>query len=173
MNTPLTLTFLPTGRYQCPGLGLARELMLEASLRQTGCQDCPVFKSCKMSHWTTMETQLTDLKALEGACLELGILLTRGPGEVRGYNRATTTADRVILCAGPYDIGVTVKKDGTLALFTDWWDGHVAKEVGKDYGKLLQLYGVHKATAAARAKYYRVVRSFNEATHEIKLTIHC
>jgi len=34
----------------------------------------------------------------------------------------------------------------------------VEKEVGKDYGKLLQLYGVHKASQEARKRGLAVVR---------------
>jgi len=42
--------------------------------------------------------------------------------------------------------------DGTFGLTADLWNGHVEKEVGQGYGKLLQLYGVHKATIEARKK---------------------
>ncbi len=34
----------------------------------------------------------------------------------------------------------------------DWWAGHVENEVGKNFGRLLQLYGVHKAQIEARRK---------------------
>jgi len=43
-------------------------------------------------------------------------------------------------------------------LATDWFCGHVEKEVGPNFGKLLQLYGVHKATAEARRKGYLAQR---------------
>ena len=48
--------------------------------------------------------------------------------------------------------------DGTFGLTTDWWNGHVEKEVGANFGKLLQLYGVHKATTEARKKGLSVLR---------------
>ena len=48
--------------------------------------------------------------------------------------------------------------DGTFGLTTDWWQGHVEQQVGSNFGKLLQLYGVHKATAEARKKGFSVLR---------------
>ena len=38
---------------------------------------------------------------------------------------------------GPYDIALNKQPDGSYGLTTDWWDGHVEKEVGKDYGVAL------------------------------------
>ena len=49
--------------------------------------------------------------------------------------------------------------DRPFELTTDWWDGHVEKEVGKDYGRLLQLYGVHKASREAKRRGHTVRRS--------------
>jgi len=64
----------------------------------------------------------------------------------------------VIKLNGPYDIALNQNPDGTFGLTTDWWAGYVETEVGKDYGKLLQFYGVHKATIEARKKGLSVVR---------------
>ena len=43
-------------------------------------------------------------------------------------------------------------------LTTDWWGGHVEKEVGPNYGRLLQLYGVHKTLREARSRGLRATR---------------
>ncbi len=43
-------------------------------------------------------------------------------------------------------------------LTTDWWDGHVVKEVGIGYGRLLQSYGVHKTIREARSRGLRTHR---------------
>lgn len=37
-------------------------------------------------------------------------------------------------------------------------EGHVEKDVGANFGKLLQLYGVHKATMEAEKKGLSVLR---------------
>ncbi|MEI6809736.1 MAG: DUF1257 domain-containing protein [bacterium] len=110
-----------------------------------------------MSHFTTIETQIKDILALANACIEMGLTLS-GNAEARGYGSNTLKGDYVIRLKGPYDIAVNLQKDGSYGLTTDWWDGHVEKEVGKAYGRLLQLYAVHKASIEARRKGHTVRR---------------
>ena len=110
-----------------------------------------------MSHFTTITTQIKDLAALKAACSELGFdLLTNA--NARGYSSNSIHGDCVIRLKGPYDIAVNQQPDGTYGLTTDWWNGHVEKEVGKSFGKLLQLYAVHKATMEARKRGHSVMR---------------
>ncbi len=110
-----------------------------------------------MSHFTTIHTRIRDLDALAYACAELGVEL-RGKGMARGYGANTREGDAVIRLKGPYDIALNRLEDGTYGLSTDWWGGHVQQEVGKDYGRLLQLYGVCKTSREARRRGYGVVR---------------
>src|ERR1700752_4955109 len=104
-----------------------------------------------MSHFTEIKTQIKDIDALRSACQELGLLLVPN-SDARGYYENKTNGDYVIQLKGPYDIAVNQQPDGTFGLTADFWHGHVEKEVGEKYGKLLQLYGVHKATIEARKK---------------------
>lgn len=78
----------------------------------------------------------------------------------RGYAGVTRLAPHVIQLKGPYDIAVEPAKEneGTYGLTTDWWDGHVAKEVGTCYGRLLQSYGIHKTMREARNRGLHVHR---------------
>ena len=110
-----------------------------------------------MSHFTTITTQIKDIEALEKACGEMGLMLRQGI-EARGYGANRHTGEHVIVLKGPYDIAVNRQPDGTYGLTTDWWDGHVEKEVGANYGKLLQLYGVWKTAMEATRKGYLVTR---------------
>jgi hypothetical protein len=110
-----------------------------------------------MSHFTTIETQIRDIEALRLACEEMGLSLVAN-GQARGYGARKIAGEHVIVLKGPYDIALNRKPDGTHQLTTDWWDGHVEKEVGRNYGKLLQLYGVHKAVLEVRRKGYSVTR---------------
>ena len=110
-----------------------------------------------MSHFTTIKTQIKDIEALRKACEEMGLKLLQNTN-ARGYLSQKTKGDWVVKLKGPYDIAVNKQPDNTFGLTTDWWDGLVEKEVGKDYGKLLQLYGVHKASIEARRKGYLVQR---------------
>jgi len=110
-----------------------------------------------MSHFTTIKTQIKDVAALGSACGEMKLPLLQN-ADARGYNGQTRHGEFVIKLAGPYDIAVNKQPDGTFGLTTDWWQGHVERQVGANYAKLLQLYGVHKATAEARKKGLSVLR---------------
>lgn len=122
-----------------------------------------------MSHFTTIQTQIRDVSALRAACEELGLGVLANT-QARGYGGNKLNGDLVIRLNGPYDIAVNSQQDGSFGLTCDWWGGHVEQEAGKAYGKLLQLYGVHKAQAEARRKGYTSRRqSLKDGS--IKLTI--
>lgn len=121
-----------------------------------------------MSHFTTIKTQIRDTEALRAACFELGLDLIPN-AEARGYYTQTTKVEYVIRLKGPYDIAANRQPDGAYGLTTDWFAGHVEAEVGANYGKLTQLYGVHKATAEARKKGWTVQRK--QVGDNINLTL--
>ena len=122
-----------------------------------------------MSHFTTIKTQIKDVEALRSAINELGLQLLANT-DARGYISNKTKGDYVIRLKGPYDIAVNQQPDGTYGLTTDWWDGHVEREVGTNFGRLLQLYGVHKATAEAKKKGMSVLRR-SQPNGSIKLIL--
>lgn len=122
-----------------------------------------------MSHFTTIKTQIKDISALKSAVNEMGLVLLQDAG-ARGYVNNTQRGEFVIKLKGPYDIAVNKQPDGTYGLTTDWWDGHVEREVGTQFGKLLQLYAVHKASLEARRKGLTVQRS-RKQDGSIKLVI--
>lgn len=124
-----------------------------------------------MSHFTAIKTRIRDLAALADACSELGIRLVTNT-ECRGFAGVTRQAPSVIRLKGPYDIAVDPSdaNDGNYDLTTDWWDGHVAKEVGEGYGRLLQSYGVHKTMREARLRGLRTSRRI-ESDGSILLTL--
>jgi hypothetical protein len=122
-----------------------------------------------MSHFTSIKTQIKDVVALKAAVAELGLALLAN-ADARGYVNNTQHGDYVIKLKGPYDIAVNQQPDGTYGLTTDWWDGHVEREVGTQFGKLLQLYAVHKASLEARRKGLTVQRT-RKQDGSIKLVI--
>ena len=117
-----------------------------------------------MSHFTTIQTKIRDLAALADACAERGVRLVTH-SNCRGFAGITRKATTVIQLKGPYDIAVEPSdaKDGNYGLTTDWWDGHVAKEVGEGYG-------VHKTMKEARLRGLRTTRKV-EADGSILLTL--
>ena len=124
-----------------------------------------------MSHFTTIQTRIRDLDALADACTDLGVRLVTNT-DARGFAGITRNAPTVIRLNGPYDIAVDPSdaNDGNYGLTTDWWDGHVAKEVGEGYGRLLQSYGIHQTMREARLRGLRTTRKV-EADGSILLTL--
>jgi len=104
-----------------------------------------------MSHFTTIKTEIKDIEALRAACEELGLTLLQ-QSDARGYYQQTLKGDFVIRLKGPYDVALNQQADKSYALTADWWDGHVEREVGRNFGRLLQLYGVHKASREAKRR---------------------
>ena len=110
-----------------------------------------------MSHFVNIHTQIKDLETLRSACAELGLPLLEGT-EARGIG-TEQHGDYVIRLKGPCDIAVHRQSDHTFKLGADWWGGYVEQEVGKNYGRLLQLYALHKATQEALKRGLTVRRS--------------
>jgi len=122
-----------------------------------------------MSHFTSIKTQIKDIEAVRSACLELGLTLLQN-ADARGYSNQTIKGEYVVRLKGPYDIALNKQPDGSFGFTADLWAGYVEQEVGKNYGKLLQLYAVHKATREARKKGLLVTRS-SKQDGSIKLVI--
>ena len=122
-----------------------------------------------MSHFTTIQTQIKDIAALRDTCTELGLPLVADT-VARGYGGQRQLGQFVIQLKGPYDIAVNRQTDGSYGLTTDWWNGHVEREVGSNYGRLLQLYAVHKATREAKKRGLTVQRT-RRTDGSIKLTL--
>jgi len=122
-----------------------------------------------MSHFTTIQTEIRDVEALRLACAELGIEVLEHT-QARGFAGNGLPGDYVLRLQGPYDIAVQRQPEGTYRLSTDWWEGHVEREVGANYGRLLQLYAVHKATLEARKRGVAVQRN-RLKNGAIKLTL--
>ena len=122
-----------------------------------------------MSHFTTIKTQIRDVEALRMAVKEMGLALAEN-ATARGYASNETKGDYVIRLKGPYDVALNKTEGGAYGLTTDWWDGHVEKEMGANFGRLLQLYGVHKTIIESR-KRGRLIRRQAQTDGSIKLTI--
>ncbi len=114
-----------------------------------------------MSHWTTIKTQIRDIPALRAAVAELGLTLEQDT-EARGWAGNRKKGEYVIRLKGAYDVALNRNTEGAYDLDADWYTGKggtVAAEVGERFSKLVQLYGVHRATIAARQRGHQVTRS--------------
>ncbi len=122
-----------------------------------------------MSHFVSIQTQIKDIEALRSACAELSLGFEKD-AQARGIG-TQQHGDYVIRLKGPCDVAVVRQEKGTHGLAADWWDGAVEKEVGKNFGRLLQLYAVHKAGHEARKRGLNVQRrSLSNGTIKLVLT---
>ncbi len=122
-----------------------------------------------MSHFTTIKTQIRDITALKAACTELGLDVIEN-AEARGFSTNTIRGDYVIRLKGPYDVALNRQPDGSYALNADLWQGRVESELGQDFGRLKQLYGVHKSMLEARRRGLSVRRR-NLANGTVRLAL--
>lgn len=132
-----------------------------------------------MSHLTQIQVVIDDLDALQAACLELGCQLVRGQKTFTWYGRSVgdyplpagfTAADlghcdHVIRVPGSgYEIGVCKNKQGRgYTLLYDFYGsgrGEVITEKlgGEKLPKLVQAYGINRATMAAKKLGHTVQR---------------
>ena len=81
-------------------------------------------------------------------------LQVAAPGQkldAQGYSTQKTPCDaKIVLPNTNYEVGLTKRADGSYSIKTDFYTGGVEQKLGKQCGKLVQLYGVHRATAAAQ-----------------------
>ena len=122
-----------------------------------------------MSHFTTIETQILDIEAFRAACAELKLPLLENT-QARGYGDNQHHGEYVVRLNGPFDIAVCRQANGHYSLVADEWEGHVEREAGKNYSRLLQMYGVYKATREAQKRGLSVQRK-QLANGTIKLSI--
>jgi hypothetical protein len=114
-----------------------------------------------MSHFTKTKTKIKSVSALKDAVKELGLELIE-KGVARGYANNKIEGDYVIKLRGPYDVALQKQQDGSYAIVTDWWEGHVAKEIGRNGEKLLQAYSVALILQTARMNGQTVKKSIRE-----------
>lgn len=124
-----------------------------------------------MSQFVTVKTAIRDLDALRCAAREIGLSLEVAVNgqkiNARGYKRQTTEADAVVRLKGPYDVACQRQPDGTYSLTTDWFKGHVEKEVGTEFKRLKHLYTAHVSMKAAQSKGLNVQRRTSPTGHTI------
>ncbi|MDH6372822.1 hypothetical protein M2444_004651 [Paenibacillus sp. PastF-3] len=125
-----------------------------------------------MSHYSTIQMIITNIPALKTAAEALELLLIEN-GICRGYTRSQDIkADYVIQLKGPYDVAVIKGQNGAYSMETDWWAGHVEKEIGKNGGRLLQEYGIAVTIQKARKQGHTVHRKVAaDGTVKLQVTV--
>lgn len=170
-----TLHFLRDGRFHCASLAPILRAAGRSGLKPVrigggaqhgdiGCESCPQFLRCGMSHTSEIKSSLTDSNAIAIACKELGLPFV--PSEtVTLYDGKQYTGLAVRLPGWRYPVVIDTK---TGAVHYDNYGGSWGQQ--SELNKLTQMYGVAKATMIARKKGYMVNRT-TLANGTVKLVV--
>lgn len=145
-----------------------------------------------MSHVTTIALEISDLDALKAAVRELGAEFIEGKKTYEWYGSSVGDyplpkgmtveqlgkCDHVIKVPGVrYEIGVVRLPNGKYTLAYDFYgsggvhDGQMLlQKFGNNCQRLVQMYGVQKATREAQKKGHRVTRQIT-SDGSIRLSI--
>ena len=74
-----------------------------------------------MSHFTKVQTKITDFDCLKQALEDLQYTCQEGEVRVRGWRGQWSEADLVVDTGGPYNIGFRKASQGNYEVVADWW----------------------------------------------------
>lgn len=129
-----------------------------------------------MSHFTTVETKITNLQLLKRVLKELGYAFTEAEAgqkvKVKGYQGQKTDADLVIHASKTYDIGVRQTEKGCVFV-SDWWGVETTRGVTEEefIQQVVQKYSYHTVMDAIAAKGYTVQEEEVAEDQTIKIRV--
>ena len=129
-----------------------------------------------MSHFTTVETKITDVVCLLKALKDLGYVYEQAKQgqklRVRGYRGQTTEADIVVKASKTYDIGIQVTAKG-VRFVADWWGVETTRGVSeKEFVQAVkQRYAYHKVMAEIRKRGYTLTEEEQTENKEIRIKV--
>jgi hypothetical protein len=126
-----------------------------------------------MSHFTKVQTKITDLDCLKEALDDLHCAYREGESRVRGWRGQWTEADLVIDTGGPYNIGFRQTGQGSYEVVADWWG--IEMRTGLSQSKFLndlnQRYAYHKVISEVRKRGFSVAEDETLQDNTIRLVV--
>jgi len=125
-----------------------------------------------MSHFTKVETKLSDLVCLRQALTDLGYTSEEGAVEVRGYRGAREHADLVVRTGSAYDVGFR-KAGEAYELVADWWGVETGTGLTQEQfvHRLTQRYAYHKVLTEVRKQGFTVATEETQGDQTIKVVV--
>src|SRR5919202_305429 len=80
-----------------------------------------------MSHFTKVQTKISDLDCLKQALEDLQYTCREGEVRVRGWRGQWSEADLAVDLGGPYNIGFRKAAQGNYEVVADWWGVEVRR----------------------------------------------
>ena len=139
-----------------------------------------------MSHISKIELVIKDLEALKAACRRMEFEFREGQRIYQWYGRWVGDSplpegiteeelgkcDHAIHVPGAdYEIGIVRKGKSYILLYDSWIKGGLTKHIGKDAGKLKQIYAVEKIRLEARKRGMKVLESIKPKSIRITLSV--
>jgi hypothetical protein len=139
-----------------------------------------------MSHISKIELEIKDLEALKAACKRLGFRFQEGQTTYKWFGRWVgdsplpegISEDQLGKChhairvpGAQYEIGIVRKGKSYILLYDAWIKGGLEKYIGKDAGKLKQIYAVEKIRLEARHRGYKINEHSKPKSIRITLSI--
>ncbi len=127
-----------------------------------------------MSHFTKVQTQITDLVCLKKALDALGWKYKHEEAgvTVRGWKGATMQAE-IAIDMGKYDVAVVKAENGGYELVADWWGiettrGATEQEIAKEINS---KYAYQKVVAAVEDAGYTIDENAVQKDGTVKLNV--
>jgi hypothetical protein len=140
----------------------------------------------KVSHISKIELVIKDLEALKTACKRMGFEFREGQTTYQWYGRWVgdspmpegVTEEELGKCnhaihvpGAKFEIGIVRKGNAYILLYDSWIKGGLTKHIGKDAGKLKQIYAVEKIRLEARKKGMKVLESIKPKSIRMTLSV--
>ncbi len=126
-----------------------------------------------MSHFTKVQTKLTDLDCVKQALEDLHCAYREGEVRVRGWRGQWSEADLVIDTGGPYNIGFRKTGKGNYEVVADWWGVEMRTGLSqtKFLNELNQRYAYHKVISEVRKRGFLVAEDETLQDNTIRLVV--
>lgn len=182
-----TLTFTIDGRFHCDGLSPILRAAGRSGMKPVrigggahpgdiGCESCPRFAKCGLSHVSTVAVNIDDLAAVKLLCKEKNWEFKENQKTYRWFGTFVGDAPlpdgmkkedlgkcshAISVPGSGYDIGLVKNKAGGYTLAYDYWGtgAKLQQAIGPNGGLFKQGYGIAKATLIARSKGYMMQKT--------------
>lgn len=122
-----------------------------------------------MSHFSRINTQMSDKKFVLMALKDLGFSYEEGEQEVIGFGGQKTQVDIRVPLKMSYDVGLR-KKGNSYELVADWFGVRGINQ--KDFTKkLVQRYAYHATREKLQAQGFAMVEEKTEETGQIRIVL--
>ena len=125
-----------------------------------------------MSHFSTIKTQIREIKSLTKALNQLGYTTNQEQNSIKGYNGQYTTVDLSLDLPSNTKVGFKWDKDANAyELVTDLQLWNLDIPVERFISKVTQLYAYHTIISKTKNDGYQLVEQKNKNDGSIELVL--